>query len=637
MPKRCRWDACAPSVPARTPSSPLMRVALCIALAFATVGTRTAAGPPGAPARDLFSGRDLTGWKTLGNADWKVVDGVLVGSQGPRNSGGDLISEETFDDFELVVTYRISWPANSGVWFRYQSPQSAYQADILEWKDPVCWTGSIYRPGRMFIALNTDETTVRRDGWNTLRILARDSRLAVDLNGVRVAEVRDEGVRSGSIGFQVHGGSEFASMKLEVRTARIRSLKGVSEDRLVLQEAAARIERHRKGPLLVRVVDSKGRPVAGADVSVRQKGHEFLFGCNLYMFGRLGSSRDEERYRSRFASLFNFATLPFYWRAYERRQGHPDHARCLAMARWCREQGITTKGHPLVWNHPASVPDWLSGESTAIRALSEARVEDCVEHFKGWIGIWDVVNEATDPLRFDDRNAMTDAMRDLGVVDWTRRSFLAARRAQPDAFLLINDYRVDDAYEKLITELVQDGRPLYDGIGIQSHMHGGVWPPAKVWSVCERFARFGVPLHFTETTIVSGRRESRRRWGPSEPEHEEAQARAVREFYTSVFGHPAVKALTWWDFADRGAWQGAPAGFLRRDLSPKPAYDRLHDLLRRRWWTDVTVQSDDRGEARVRAFFGTHEIEVRSGRQRAVLEAGHAARDGHTTVRLSLE
>jgi GH35 family endo-1,4-beta-xylanase/type 1 glutamine amidotransferase len=399
--------------------------------------------------------------------------------------------------------------------------------------------------------------------------------------------------------------------------------------------ADARIEKHRKGPILVRVVDGGGRPVEGAAVTFRQQRHEFLFGCNIFLHGRLQPPADEETYRSRFAALFNYATLPFYWRRYEPRQGQPAHEDRERIAGWCREHRIATKGHPLVWNHPASVPVWLSGESGEIRSLSEARVEDCVGRFKGLIDIWDVVNEATDPGRFRDNNPMTDAMQELGVVDWTVRSFLAARRSHPKAQLLINDYRTDEAYERLIARLVHDGNPVYDTIGIQSHMHGGVWAPGRVWRVCETFARFGVPLHFTETTIVSGSRQGRR-WGPSEPEREETQAAKVAMFYTMLFSHPAVEAITWWDFADRGAWQGAPAGFLRRDLTPKPAYDRLLDLVRRRWWTDEKATTDRKGEARVRGFFGAYEIQVEKGDRRKVLQRQHSRKAGRLEAKVAL-
>ena len=45
------------------------------------------------------------------------------------------------------------------------------------------------------------------------------------------------------------------------------------------------------------------------------------------------------------------------------------------------------------------------------------------------------------------------------------------------------------------------------------------------------------------------------------------QAEHVAEFYTVLFSHPAVEAITWWDFTDQDAWQQAPAGLVRSDMS----------------------------------------------------------------------
>ena len=107
---------------------------------------------------------------------------------------------------------------------------------------------------------------------------------------------------------------------------------------------------------------------------------------------------------------------------------------------------------------------------------------------------------------------MTRMWEETGRIEFTKACFAHARAANPDATLLINDYRTDDAYEKLIEQLVDEqGKRIYDVIGIQSHMHGGTWNNSKIWDVCQRFARFGVPLHFTEATILSGKAEWRGR------------------------------------------------------------------------------------------------------------------------------
>ncbi|KKK67518.1 hypothetical protein LCGC14_2953260, partial [marine sediment metagenome] len=61
---------------------------------------------------------------------------------------------------------------------------------------------------------------------------------------------------------------------------------------------------------------------------------------------------------------------------------------------WCKENGITTKGHPLVWTHSAGVPRWLSKFPVSLtEELLKARVIDIVSGFEGKIDIWDIVNE----------------------------------------------------------------------------------------------------------------------------------------------------------------------------------------------------------------------------------------------------
>jgi hypothetical protein len=145
-------------------------------------------------------------------------------------------------------------------------------------------------------------------------------------------------------------------------------------------------------------------------------------------------------------------------------------------------------------------------------------------------------------------------------------------------------------------------------------MHGGPWSTEKTWEVCERFSRFKVPLHFTETTLLSGKKGWQREqpW-PSTPDGEAWQAKEAVRLYTILFSHPAVEALTWWDFCDFYAWQRAPAGFLRRDMTPKPMYLALKDLIKNQWWTQTNLKTDQNGETSFRGFLGDYNITVTVG------------------------
>jgi GH35 family endo-1,4-beta-xylanase len=181
--------------------------------------------------------------------------------------------------------------------------------------------------------------------------------------------------------------------------------------------------------------------------------------------------------------------------------------------------------------------------------------------------------------------------------------------------LLVNDYRIEPAYYNILERLREKGKPLFNCVGIQSHMHKGVWPLHKAWDVCDTYSKLGLPLHFTESTIVSGPRTGPgEHWGETTAEGESLQASQTAHFYTALFAHPAVQAITWWDFTDLGAWQGAPAGWLRRDMSPKPVYDQMMSLIKGQWWTKAKATTDARGKAKLRAFYGTHRINVQAPR-----------------------
>jgi len=382
----------------------------------------------------------------------------------------------------------------------------------------------------------------------------------------------------------------------------------------IFDEIDRRIEKYRNGDVVLRFDKPDGTPLkSGLTVKVSQSQHKFLFGCNIFKLGRCRTPEDNDNYERHFAELLNFATLPFYWWNYERQRGQPDDSRTEEIVRWCKAHNVTTKGHPLAWNR--TEPQWLPDDPKAAMQAQLNRVRRCVQRFKNDIEIWDVVNEATHydrPQCQEQAPKLTEAIRRMGVGEYVCQAFKTACEANPKATLIINDYRTDPSYaEKVISQLVdENGQPLYDVIGIQSHMHGSYWGPQRAWEVCERFAKFGKPLHFTETTVVSGPR-TKHSWHTT-PEGEIRQAEQVSEFYRVLFSHPAVEAITWWDFTDQNAWQRAPAGLVRADMTPKPAYEKLHQLIKGKWWTKTEAKVEADSKVRFRGFFGQYKITVHS-------------------------
>ena len=99
------------------------------------------------------------------------------------------------------------------------------------------------------------------------------------------------------------------------------------------------------------------------------------------------------------------------------------------------------------------------------------------------------------------------------------------------------------------------------------------------------------------------------------------QADYVEKFYTLLFSHPAVEAITWWDLADgKGAYLEAPAGLVRADMSPKPAYTRLLQFIKKTWWTVADTVTDHDGYAMFDGFHGRYQITTSVGEKTTMSE-----------------
>lgn len=392
-------------------------------------------------------------------------------------------------------------------------------------------------------------------------------------------------------------------------------------DEALLEQARERIAQHRQGVLSVVVRNSAGEPLPDLEVSIHQLRHDFLFGCNIFRLHRIADPHREDLYRARFAALFNFATTGFYWSSYERQPGHPDYAYTDRVLDWAETAGIEVKGHPLAWDHPAGNPRWLPDDPPSVGHLSLERTAECVGRFRQRLRMWDVVNEAVHLGTANRETRMSQYAQTRGAVPYIREHLETARQANPAATLLVNDYRLEPRYLDILRALLGHAdQPLFDAVGLQSHMHAQGWPLRRIWQTCDAYASLGLPLHFTETTFVSGpRADDGRRWGDTTPELEVDQADYVERFYTLVYAHPNVAALTWWDFSDDGAWQRAAAGFLRKDMSAKPVYERLYQLIRRDWWTERTDRTNAEGTCAARVTYGLHRIRVR-GRSGQIVE-----------------
>ncbi|MDG5472419.1 endo-1,4-beta-xylanase [Jeotgalibacillus sp. ET6] len=381
--------------------------------------------------------------------------------------------------------------------------------------------------------------------------------------------------------------------------------------------------KHRMGNKTIKLVDAAGLPAAGKEVEIKQTNHAFLFGCGIFDAVDVANQNVpsdrlafQEEKLDLFLDVFNSATLPFYWGRFEPEKGKPLTKELQAAARWLKERNVAVKGHPLCW-HTVTAPWLLEMSNEEILQAQFARIEREVTDFKGLIDTWDVINEVVIMPIFDQYdNGITRISQDLGRVGIIKEMFAKTREHNPDATLLLNDFNTSINYEILIDGCLNAGVKI-DAIGIQSHQHQGYWGREKLEEVLDRFSHFGLPIHFTENTLTSGHlmppeivdlNDYEPSHWPSTPEFEERQAKEAEEMYSILFQHPLVQAITTWSFSDDGSWLGAPAGFIRKDNSPKPAYKVLKKRIKGDWSTHLTVKSDDNGVISFEGFLGEYDL-----------------------------
>jgi GH35 family endo-1,4-beta-xylanase len=367
------------------------------------------------------------------------------------------------------------------------------------------------------------------------------------------------------------------------------------EDEIVAATRLA-IDQNRKSDAVIRVVDATGKSIPRARVAVAQTAHEFLFGCNIYGFDRCASEAQNEAYKQRFAEMFNYATVGFYWRWYEPERGKPIYAYTDKVTAWCAERGIRMKGHPLLWGEEAGIPTWSQGQPSP--EIQRQRVSDIMNRYHDKIAFWEVVNESSHLAE--------------PKID---EPYRWARQINPTGYLIVNDYlvmaeRAPEFYE-LLTAAKANGVP-FDGIGIQAHEpHMMRFPLDRVQKVLDHYDTLGEELHITEFTPTSGGGEitGSHRTGVWD---EAAQADYAVKFYRVCFAHPSVRAITWWDLSDQNSWLPG-GGMLRKDMSPKPVYDQLHRLIHEEWQTSVAGATDSDGRYSFRGFRGAYRVDVEAG------------------------
>ena len=281
---------------------------------------------------------------------------------------------------------------------------------------------------------------------------------------------------------------------------------------------------------------------------------------------------------------FNYVTPEneMKWGLLEPTQGNYTWGNADAIVQFAEAHGQLIKGHTLVWH--AQLPSWVDGSLSAdqLNSAIKTHIETTLQHFRGHLRAWDVVNEAVD---VSTASGYRDSVfwETLGP-DYIENAFRWARAADPDVLLFYNDFGIErlgpksDFTYAMIRDLVQKGVPI-DGIGFQSHITTSRYPAdSDLRANIRRFADLGLKVNISEldshSNLVPGTQDFR--W--------QAQRIAFQEVVGSCAVEPGCEAVTFWGFTDKFSWLNDPNNntqgttdvdplIFDGNYAPKPAYD----------------------------------------------------------------
>jgi endo-1,4-beta-xylanase len=427
--------------------------------------------------------------------------------------------------------------------------------------------------------------------------------------------------------------------------------KELSDGFSILEDAKQKVDVFRKGKGLIQLVDFNSKPLAGVDVEITQKTQDFLFGNLVFDLIWEGRSTLPDLFKRRFLELFNLAIFPFYWSSYEKSPGMEEWQHMLPVLEWCKANGVTPKGHPLVWPYSAGIPEWLYDMPVeSVESLIYSRVTKIVKGFQPSIMMWDVTNEAVNHISWEEatkpdfrqRYHEVDLWRGIPVAgafkreipiseaaDWVEKSLRWAHAANPMATLIVNDYNqeidlsVRQRFYDLILELKRRGAPI-SGIGLQVHpVNYWIWPQ-HIKETLDMYNDLEVPVHITELHQPAWDEEIEGGWRQG-IWTEEAQADFIEQLYRQCYGHPSVVSINYWGLSDRNIWiQGA--GLVDAEYHPKPVFHRLKSLIKKEWKTSsFRTKTNHDGKLEFVGFFGQYELLIQQESQKSKAFKFHLA------------
>lgn len=279
--------------------------------------------------------------------------------------------------------------------------------------------------------------------------------------------------------------------------------------------------------------------------------------------GKLGDSQ----YTAILDREFNMVTAEneMKWDTTEPSRGSFNFGPGDQIANRAQSRGQRLRGHTLVWH--AQLPGWVSAirDPNTLRSVMNNHITNLMNHYKGRIYAWDVVNEAfADCCNGELRGSV---FRDVLGSGFLEEAFRTARNVDPAAKLCYNDYNIEDwnsaktqGVYRMVADFKARGVPI-DCVGFQAHFGSG-GPPSSFQTTLSNFAAQGVDVQLTELDIAN------------------APATGYANTTRACLNVSRCTGITVWGIRDSDSWRSGENPLLfDRSGNKKPAYDAVLNLL----------------------------------------------------------
>lgn len=146
--------------------------------------------------RLLFNGQDMSQWRNFKKHDisdkWQVENGTI---QLTGQGGGDLLSKEIYQNFDLKLEWKISVAGNSGIFILAdetgkQIYSHAVEVQILDNKRHADNKVASHLSGSIYDMIASPSESQRPAGlWNQVRILLENKHLKVWQNNIKTTDI----------------------------------------------------------------------------------------------------------------------------------------------------------------------------------------------------------------------------------------------------------------------------------------------------------------------------------------------------------------------------------------------------------------------------------------------------------------